>query len=234
MLNLASTPPARNLYIKDPLSSNLGLKLLEESARMLGEDGFDAFTLKKLAHNLQTTESSVYRYFDNKHRLLVYHINLYWEWLNQEVQEQCYQKGLQGRKALERAFEIMCFPKANNWPKDGISYECMHKILTHQSVKAYFSSYVDIENKDGAHRALKTLVQRLSEWLHEETPDFEFPKSLINTLLASVMMQPFYAEHLPSLTELPSPNPTDTQTAQQTYRYVCQIIERLTTQPRTV
>jgi len=200
---------------------------------MLGEDGFDAFTLKKLAHNLQTTESSVYRYFDNKHRLLVYHINLYWEWLNQEVHTECYQKGLQGRKALEKAFEIMCFPQVNNWPSNGISYECMHKILTHQSVKAYFSSHVDLENKDGAHRALKSLVQCMSEWLREEAPEFDFPKSLINTLLASVMMQPFYAEHLPSLTELPAPDPTSSQTTQQTYRYVCQIIDRLTTQPRS-
>jgi hypothetical protein len=74
----------------------------------------------------------------------------------------------------------------------------------------------------------------MSEWLYEEAPDFEFPKTLVTTLLNAVMMQPFYAEHLPSLTELPAPNPTSSQTAQQTYRYVCQIIERLTTQPRTV
>ena len=38
-----------------------------------------------IQQNLQTTESSVYRYFDNKHRLLVYQINLYWGWLNQQV-----------------------------------------------------------------------------------------------------------------------------------------------------
>jgi AcrR family transcriptional regulator len=198
---------------------------------MLGEGGFDAFTLKRLAHNLQTTESSVYRYFDNKHRLLVYHIKSYWEWLNEQVNIQCYNNKLHGRKALETTFEIMCFPQANNWPREGVSYDCMHKILTHQSVKAYFSSYVDLENKDGAHQALKALVHIMSGWLREEVPDFEFPKSLINTLLTSVMMQPFYAEHLPSLTELPSPNSTHTQTSQQTFRYICQILERLTTPP---
>ena len=230
----AAPSSSKNLFVKDPLSSVLGQKLLKESARMLGEDGFDAFTLKKLAQNLQTTESSVYRYFDNKHRLLVYQINLYWGWLNQQVDLKCCQAGLSGKEALEKAFEIMCFPEAHSWPSDGVSFECMHKILTHQSVKAYFSEHVDHENQDGAHRALKSLVKLMSEWLYEEAPDFEFPKSLISTLLASVMIQPFYAEHLPSLTELPAPNPTSSQTAQQTYRYVCQIIERLTTQPRTV
>jgi AcrR family transcriptional regulator len=230
----AAPSSSKNLFVKDPLSSVLGQKLLKESARMLGEDGFDAFTLKKLAQNLQTTESSVYRYFDNKHRLLVYQINLYWGWLNQQVDLKCCQAGLSGKEALEKAFEIMCFPEAHSWPSDGVSFECMHKILTHQSVKAYFSEHVDHENQDGAHRALKSLVKQMSEWLKEGSPDFEFPKSLISTLLASVMIQPFYAEHLPSLTELPAPNPTNSQTAQQTFRYVCQILERLTTQPRTV
>ena len=101
----AAPPSTKNLFVKDPLSSVLGQKLLKESARMLGEDGFDAFTLKKLAQNLQTTESSVYRYFDNKHRLLVYQINLYWGWLNQQVDLKCCQAGLSGKEALEKAFE---------------------------------------------------------------------------------------------------------------------------------
>ena len=130
----AAPPSTKNLFVKDPLSSVLGQKLLKESARMLGEDGFDAFTLKKLAQNLQTTESSVYRYFDNKHRLLVYQINLYWGWLNQQVDLKCCQAGLSGKEALEKAFEIMCFPEAHSWPSEGVSYDCMHKILTHQSI----------------------------------------------------------------------------------------------------
>ena len=112
----------------------------------------------------------------------------------------------------DMAFEIMCFPKAHSWPSEGVSYDCMHKILTHQSVKAYFSEHVDYENQGGAHRALKSLVKQMSEWLQEVSPDFEFPKSLISTLLASVMIQPYYAEHLPSLTELPAPSPTNSQT----------------------
>jgi AcrR family transcriptional regulator len=222
------------LYNKDPQSSTLGQNLLKESAKILAEEGFDTFTLKKLAQNLQTTESSVYRYFDNKHRLLVYHVNFYWNWLTEQVDIQCCQRTLHGKDAVCKVFEIMCFPERFAWPSAQIDFECMHKILTHQSVKAYFSQHVDLENREGAHIALKILVSQMGLWLSQDLREFEFPKTLITTLLNAVMMQPFYAEHLPSLTELPSPNPTDTQTAQQTYRYVCQIIERLTTQPRTV
>ena len=63
--SMEKTSPT-GLYNKDPQSSTLGQNLLKESAKILAEEGFDTFTLKKLAQNLQTTESSVYRYFDNK------------------------------------------------------------------------------------------------------------------------------------------------------------------------
>lgn len=231
--SMEKTSPT-GLYNKDPQSSTLGQNLLKESAKILAEEGFDTFTLKKLAQNIQTTESSVYRYFDNKHRLLVYHVNFYWDWLVNQVEITCCQTGMSGHTAIYKVFEIMCFPGNYSWPSEQIDYECMHKILTHQSVKAYFSQHVDLENREGAHIALKKLVNQMGLWLSEDLKEFEFPKTLVTTLLNAVMMQPFYAEHLPSLTELPAPNSTSSQTAQQTYRYVCQIIERLTTQPRTV
>ncbi len=60
------------IYAKDPDSSDLGRNIINESVEIIHEIGFDAFTFKKLAISLGTTESTVYRYFDNKHRLLVY------------------------------------------------------------------------------------------------------------------------------------------------------------------
>ena len=32
----------------------------------------EEFTFRKLAQKINTTEASVYRYFENKHRLLIY------------------------------------------------------------------------------------------------------------------------------------------------------------------
>jgi len=67
-----------NLYIKDPLQSELGKAILEKSVDLIYEIGIEDFTFKKLSTTIPTTEASIYRYFENKQRLLQYIINWYW------------------------------------------------------------------------------------------------------------------------------------------------------------
>jgi AcrR family transcriptional regulator len=66
------------LYLKDPTSSEIGLKILTEGIQLMQDLGFEAFTFKKLAQNIQSTEATIYRYFENKHNFLLYLINWYW------------------------------------------------------------------------------------------------------------------------------------------------------------
>ena len=66
------------LYLKDPTSSEIGLKILTEGIQLMQDLGFEAFTFKKLAQNIQSTEATIYRYFENKHYFLLYLINWYW------------------------------------------------------------------------------------------------------------------------------------------------------------
>ena len=60
------------LYVKDPESSNLGKRIVEESILMINDIGFESFTFKKLGQKIGSNESSIYRYFENKHKLLLY------------------------------------------------------------------------------------------------------------------------------------------------------------------
>lgn len=39
---------------------------------MIYKTGYEAFTFKKLAEDIGTTEAGIYRYFENKYKLLVY------------------------------------------------------------------------------------------------------------------------------------------------------------------
>lgn len=55
------------LYVKDPQSSDLGKRILSEGIRLIGEVGFERFTFKKLGDKIGSNESSIYRYFENKH-----------------------------------------------------------------------------------------------------------------------------------------------------------------------
>ena len=66
------------LYVKDPETSELGRNILKNSIILIDEIGFEAFTFKKLGEKIQSNESSIYRYFENKHRLLLYILNWYW------------------------------------------------------------------------------------------------------------------------------------------------------------
>jgi len=69
-----------DLYVKDPESSALGKKIVEKSIVLIDEIGFDSFTFKKLGAEIGSNESSIYRYFENKHKLLLYLTSWYWAW----------------------------------------------------------------------------------------------------------------------------------------------------------
>ena len=69
------------LYVKDPESSDLGKKIVEQSILLIDEIGFESFTFKKLGVRIHSNESSIYRYFENKHKLLLYLASWYWGWV---------------------------------------------------------------------------------------------------------------------------------------------------------
>ncbi|MFT8175893.1 TetR/AcrR family transcriptional regulator, partial [Salmonella enterica] len=73
------------LYVKNPESSELGRKIIQQSILLIDEIGFEAFTFKKLGERIGSNESSLYRYFENKHKLLLYLTSWYWGWMEYRV-----------------------------------------------------------------------------------------------------------------------------------------------------
>ena len=73
------------IYVKDPESSNLGKRIVEQSILMINEMGFESFTFKKLGTKIGSNESSIYRYFENKHKLLLYLTSWYWGWIEYQL-----------------------------------------------------------------------------------------------------------------------------------------------------
>jgi len=70
-----------NLFLKNPESSKLGQSIVNNSIEIINDLGFEAFTFKKLGCKIGSNESSIYRYFENKHMVLLYLISWYWSWL---------------------------------------------------------------------------------------------------------------------------------------------------------
>ena len=73
------------IYVKNPETSDLGKKILEQSILLIDEIGFESFTFKKLGEKIGSNESSIYRYFENKHKLLVYLSSWYWSWIEYKL-----------------------------------------------------------------------------------------------------------------------------------------------------
>ena len=73
------------LYLRDPDLSVLGKKIVKHGLELIIKLGFENFTFKKLALDIDTTEASIYRYFENKHRLLTYLVSWYWSYTEQKM-----------------------------------------------------------------------------------------------------------------------------------------------------
>ena len=92
-------------FTKDPCGSGLGKKIIEHSIELIDTLGFEAFTFAKLAEKIGCTEASIYRYFENKHKLLVYHLTWYWRWLEYRLMLATTNNELPRSRAARNSFD---------------------------------------------------------------------------------------------------------------------------------
>lgn len=188
------------LYSKNPDSSELGQNILSKSIELIGEIGFEAFTFKKLGVLINSPESSVYRYFKNKHSLLVYLTSLYWSWTEYRLVF-ATKNVAPPKERLVKSIEILTKPVLIDNSFTYINEVLLSEIIFSESIKAYHTKNVDEENKNGCFKAYKKVVQRVSDIVLEISPNFQYPHMLISTVIEGAHQQKYFAEHLPALTD---------------------------------
>ena len=187
------------LYVKDPESSNLGKRIVEESILMINDIGFESFTFKKLGQQIGSNESSIYRYFENKHKLLLYLASWYWGWL--EYQLVFATNSIPDAKTkLERAIEIMTQATEIDLAFTHINEILLNKIVINEYSKSYLTKEVDQENKEGYFVIYKRLVNRMSLIINEVNADYPYSSSLASTIIEGALHQYFLMDHFSSLT----------------------------------
>ena len=72
-------------FLRYPDGTDSSKKIVCQSIKLISEIGYEHFTFKKLAAIIPTTEATVYRYFENKHKLLIYLIDYYWAFIRYQV-----------------------------------------------------------------------------------------------------------------------------------------------------
>ncbi|WP_047416917.1 TetR/AcrR family transcriptional regulator [Cellulophaga sp. Hel_I_12] len=197
------------IYVKDPESSELGKKIIQHSILMIHEMGFEKFTFKKLGDEIASTESSIYRYFENKHKLLLYLASWYWGWL--EYQLVFSTNNIPDPKQkIVKAIEVITRQTEEDSAFSHINEIALNKIVINEYSKSYLTKEVDQENKNGYYVIYKRLVTRFSEMIMNLNPSYEYPLSLSSTVLESSLHQFFLKDHFPSLTNCHSPKtPTE-------------------------
>jgi len=188
-------------YVRDPLRTDLGQKIIKSSVELIDQLGFEQFTFKKLAEEINSTEASVYRYFENKHRLLLYLIGWYWNWLEYRID--LFTSNLSDPKEkIAASIKVLAEEKKYDESFEYINEALLHRIVVAELDKTYLTKQVDSDNKEGLFGGFKSLCKKISQWISEVNPHYQFSSSLVSTLLLTANQQVFFGEHLPSLTDI--------------------------------
>ncbi len=189
-----------NLFLRDPEDSVLGRKIVKHGLELINKLGFEDFTFKKLATYIKTTEASIYRYFENKHRLLVYLLTWYWSCLQYKV---LYAINNIEKPDLKLKRIILILTAQDNMitHSNYIDEKLAANLAMVEGSKAYLTRHVDEDNQAQLFRPYKDLCQLIANNIKELSPKYKFPHSLASTLIEASHSQRFFMNHLPSLTD---------------------------------
>jgi len=190
-----------NLYLRDPQGTKLGKRIIQHGILLIDEIGFEDFTFKKLATRIQSTEASIYRYFENKHKLLVYLLCWYWEWMKFRIDYNTTNIR-DPRLKLKMAISTIVDTAKRNASIDFVDEDVLHRIVVAEGTKTYHTKRVDQENKKGFWLTYKSLNRMIADIILEIKSDYKYPRALASTLLEMANNHIYFAEHLPSMTDI--------------------------------
>ena len=189
-----------SLFLRDPEQSELGKNIIKYSIELIQKNGFESFTFKKLAEAIGTTEAGVYRYFENKHKLLVYIISWYWGWLQFQLNYQT--NNIKDPKIkLKKVITLLSKEVEDDLMTGHVDESLLHQILITEGSKAYLTHHVLKDNKQQFFKPYKDLCNAVGEIITECNPKYKYPHSLASTIIEMAHLQNFFMHNLPALTD---------------------------------
>lgn len=189
------------IYLKNPQDSKLGQNIIKHSILLMDEVGFETFNFKKLAQEIGSTEASVYRYFENKHSLLIYLVSWYWEWVAYLIKINTANI-TDPKKKLTIIINSFVSASLNNPSTDYIDKNKLHNVVISEGIKAYRTKEVDTENGKGFFKNYKQLITMVAAVILEINPTFKYPYSFASNLFEMSNDHIYFAKHLPRLTDI--------------------------------
>jgi len=197
--NLKISVPDK-IYLKDPESSDLGKRIIEHSILLIDKIGFDSFTFKKLGVKIGSNESSVYRYFESKHKLLLYLTSWYWAWIEYQMVFQTLNMS-DSKQQLFKAIDVVTKTIEEDVTFSHINEVVLNRIIINEYSKSYLTKEVDSENKEGYFVVYKRMIKRLRDMISNINPKYRFASSLASTIVEGALHQHFLKQHFISITD---------------------------------
>lgn len=188
------------LFLRDPELTELGRNIISHAIQLIAANGFETFTFKKLAEDIGTTEAGIYRYFENKHRLLLYLTAWYWGWL--EFQISYHTNNIEDPKLkLKKIIALLATTVQDDENTSYVNEALLHQILISEGSKAYLTKQVGEDNKHHFFKPYKDLCAHIGNIIKECSSKYKYPRSLATTIIEMAHFQNYFMNHLPSLTD---------------------------------
>ena len=190
-----------HIYLRDPESSELGKQIVKNAIDLIYELGFEHFTFKKLATKMSTTEASIYRYFENKHRLLLYILNWYWSYMEFLV-DFTIQNIQDPKEKLTKIITLFTQNLPESVGQLDYNKSYLNQIVLSESSKVYLIKEVKEINSFQVFKPYKDLCNKISEVMLSFNPSYAFSISLSSTLIETAHSQQYFSKNLPRLTDV--------------------------------
>ncbi len=193
------------LYVKNPETSDLGKKIIEHSILLIDDIGFENFTFKKLGEKINSNESSIYRYFESKHKLMLYLSSWYWGWIEYKLVF-ATSNVTEPMVKLKKAITVVTEKVEDDQNTLHINESILNRIIIQEFTKTLLTKEVDEENKTGFFMVYKRIINRIIEIIGEAKPDYAYAKSLASSIVEGALHQHFLKDHLKTITNCDDKN----------------------------
>ena len=150
---------------------------------------------------MSTTEASIYRYFENKHRLLLYILNWYWSYMEFLV-DFTIQNIQDPKEKLSKIISLFTKTLPESVGQLDYNKSFLNQIALSESSKVYLIKEVKEINSFQVFKPYKDLCNKISEVMLSFNPSYAFSISLSSTLIETAHSQQYFSKNLPRLTDV--------------------------------
>jgi AcrR family transcriptional regulator len=191
---------SEKLYLRDPQKSAVGQAIIRQSVVLIDRHGFDKLTFRKIAEEIESTEATVYRYFENKFRLLQYLI--VWHWTSVNFQIDFHLNNVAApQEQLKICLQVLAGTR-KPFNVTLIDQQALNRVVIAESDKFYLSKTIDRDYEEGLLDPFNQTCQRIAALVKQINPKYPFPHSLVSTAITAARHQIYFSKHLPQLCDI--------------------------------